>query len=797
MTPPTLQALHEHAAALRKLARDLVGTNEADDVLQDAAVALLRRPESPVDNVLAWLRRVVRHLAGKRRRAAAIRLQHERAASSLRADESFVADGAEAVETLRWLGDRLAALPEPYRSTVMARYLRDERPTAIAARLGVPVRTVKTRLARGLAHLRRDGAARGGDWRMALATTFALPAANASARAAGLFSLGVLGMGAMTKAVLVVGAIVLLGLASLFVWPTTVRPEAAGTADAVRATAAAGKEERVAATSGDSSSAQRTAADPAGAPAALPRAGADEIVVHVVDAATDAPIEAFGLREHVAALVLGEKERPLLHVGFHRSGRVLVPASQFDGHGFVVEVASGDYLPSAWFTAKDAVEIAGERVVLVRLQRPRDVLVRVVRERTGEPVVGTRVELLRPYPASPEVTLRTIALPTERFRVQPNLDPMMVAFAGGFALQLASDITDAEGRVRLRGNPDEALALRLLGPGHTPVVRQPWRVDAEAPSEVVEVVVVGGVIEVHFRPLAAWTQLRAELPREASLWPGGDGCGVRLRHVGTGAQRPEGVTGAPYAPDERGIVRIDGLAAGTWAATFEYHFRSSSSEDDARPGTTGNAEVALPIVTNLGDGETRVLQLDLSGLGCGKLDATVTLAGRLVEEGYVHVDCVTGPGGRALQVGVHGFHFGRDAHVLAQLPPGRFFASLHDSANDLIPLGEFTITTATTTRVDLIPDLAPLTVRVLQPDGTAAAGTLWLQRTGWHTGGSTNPTGEIVFPNVLRGDRVEAVFRRVTGTTPHGMPAFGPPVQLGIVHAAGDGAVVELRLPPQ
>ena len=113
MTPPTLQALHEHAAALRKLARDLVGTNEADDVLQDAAVALLRRPESPVDNVLAWLRRVVRHLAGKRRRAAAIRLQHERAASSLRADESFVADGAEAVETLRWLGERHAAQPEP------------------------------------------------------------------------------------------------------------------------------------------------------------------------------------------------------------------------------------------------------------------------------------------------------------------------------------------------------------------------------------------------------------------------------------------------------------------------------------------------------------------------------------------------------------------------------------------------------------------------------------------------------------------------------------------------------------
>jgi len=798
MTPPTLQALHEHAAALRQLARDLVGANDADDVLQDAAVSLLRQPAHPVDNVLAWLRRVVRHFAGKHRRAAAVRLQHERMASSLRADAALVADGAEAVETLQWLGDRLAALPEPYRSTLLARYLRDETPTAIAARLGVPVRTVKTRLARGLAQLRRDGAARGGDWRMALATTFALPAANASTSVAGLFSLGVLGMGATTKAVLAVGAVVVIGLVSLFAWPTAIRPEASGTADRARAIAAAGTEERVLATPADSASAERTAADPAAAPAALPRAGADEIVVQVVDAATDAPIESFGLREHVAALlVLGEKERPLRHVGSHRSGRVLVPASQFDGHGFVVEVLSGDYLPSAWFTATDAVEIAGERVVLVRLQRPREVVVRVVRERTGEPIAGTRVELLRPYPASPEVTLRTIALPTERFRVQPNLDPMMVAFAGGLALQLASDITDAEGLVRLRGNPDEALALRLLGPGHTPVVRQPWRVDAETPSEVVEVVGSGGVIEVHLRPLSAWKQLREELPHEASQWPGGDGGGVRLRHVDTGAQRPAGVTTAPYAPDEQGVVRIDGLAAGTWAATFEYHFRTSTSEDDTRPGITGNAEITLPIVTNLGDGETRVLQLDLSDLGCGKLDATVTLAGQLVGEGNVFVQCVAGSGGRALQVGAHGFQFGRDAHLLAQLPPGRFFAKLLDSANGLIPLGEFTITTATTTCIDLIPDLVPLTVRVLQPDGTAAAGTLWLQRTGWHTGGSTNASGEIVFPHLLRGDRVEAMFRSVTGTTPQGTPAFGPPVQLGTVVVVGDGTVVELRLPPQ
>lgn len=256
---------------------------------------------------------------------------------------------------------------------------------------------------------------------------------------------------------------------------------------------------------------------------------------------------------------------------------------------------------------------------------------------------------------------------------------------------------------------------------------------------------------------------------------------------------PPRVNAAPYAPDERGVVRIDGLAAGTWAATFQFPWRTGNGQ---RNDSIGRVEMPLPEVALLGDGEARVLEVDVSGLGCGTLDATVTVAGQLERERSLGVTMVGSVDSRALRINAQPhLVFGPDAHCIAQLPPGRYFASLHAPAQQL-PIGEFTITTAATTRIDLVADHVPLTVRVLQADGTAAAGTLWLQRPGWFTNGTTNAAGELVFPTVLRGDHVEAMFRRITATTPLGQPAFGPPVPLGRVSAAGDSPVVELRLPP-
>src|SRR5690606_12494803 len=57
-------------------------------------------------------------------------------------------------ETLQRLTDAIVSLDEPYRSTILFRYFEDLTPKKIAARDGVPVATVKSRLRRGLDKVR-------------------------------------------------------------------------------------------------------------------------------------------------------------------------------------------------------------------------------------------------------------------------------------------------------------------------------------------------------------------------------------------------------------------------------------------------------------------------------------------------------------------------------------------------------------------------------------------------------------------------------------------------------------------
>jgi hypothetical protein len=78
----------------------------------------------------------------------------------------------EAVDAQRLLSEALAALAEPYRTTVLLRYYEGIEPGAIAARLEVPAGTVRWRLSEGLSLLRKSLAEREGGrvggWQRAL-----------------------------------------------------------------------------------------------------------------------------------------------------------------------------------------------------------------------------------------------------------------------------------------------------------------------------------------------------------------------------------------------------------------------------------------------------------------------------------------------------------------------------------------------------------------------------------------------------------------------------------------------------
>ena len=171
MGDPLFDSALAEAGWLRRLARSLVrDTHRADDAVQETLATTLgeRGRRSP----RAWLAKVLRNELRQDSRARSRRAFHEqRAARGGSAPSAHEVN--ERLELQRRLLAAVSALEEPYRATLVARFFDELPPRAIARRDGVPVRTVNTRLERGLAKLRArlDGEYGGGrtEWLQALA----------------------------------------------------------------------------------------------------------------------------------------------------------------------------------------------------------------------------------------------------------------------------------------------------------------------------------------------------------------------------------------------------------------------------------------------------------------------------------------------------------------------------------------------------------------------------------------------------------------------------------------------------
>ena len=191
---------------LSRLAHTLVSDPaSADDLVQDTWAAALRTRPRPAGGLRGWLATVLRNNAVSRRRSEARRTQREHRASRPEATES-TRDVVERAALQQEVVAAVMGLDEAYREVILLRYFEDLSPRDIALRLGVPVSTVKTRLARAAERLRErlDLTWNGGRtaWMGALGVWIDAESATGAGRSLAAAAAGLLVVGGATFAAL-------------------------------------------------------------------------------------------------------------------------------------------------------------------------------------------------------------------------------------------------------------------------------------------------------------------------------------------------------------------------------------------------------------------------------------------------------------------------------------------------------------------------------------------------------------------------------------------------------------------
>lgn len=210
--------------ALRALAASLLGrVGDADDVVQEAYRIALAARATELGYLPKWLRVTLHHLARGWRRGEVRRAAREQVVASRREDAG--ADPQALAQRAELARDVVAAvheLEEPFRTVVVLRFWHGLMPEAIAAQLGVPRNTVRSRLQRALERLRERLDAKYGArerWSGPLVAFAGVREATATGAAAvGAVSWLMLGVFMQMK---VIAAAVLLAAAATFAfWPS-------------------------------------------------------------------------------------------------------------------------------------------------------------------------------------------------------------------------------------------------------------------------------------------------------------------------------------------------------------------------------------------------------------------------------------------------------------------------------------------------------------------------------------------------------------------------------------------------
>lgn len=144
--------------------------------MQEAWLVALRSDKSPSEVQRGWLAGIVRNLVRRARRDEQRRTRREQVVARTVAVQS-TGEMFDDELARRQLASLVLELPEHYKTAILMRYYHGLTPQEIADRLGVTPSTVRTRLQRGLARVRREleaehaGSARAVGWVLAAIVT--------------------------------------------------------------------------------------------------------------------------------------------------------------------------------------------------------------------------------------------------------------------------------------------------------------------------------------------------------------------------------------------------------------------------------------------------------------------------------------------------------------------------------------------------------------------------------------------------------------------------------------------------
>ncbi len=209
----TEELLAAHVEWVRALARRLADDDaSAEDLAQDALVVALSSGPRESLKFRPWMAAVMRNLVRQEARGTSRREMREERAARPEVGDRLV----DEVVAGRELAQSVLDLPEPYRTAILLRFFENAPPREIADRLEVPVATVNSRLARGLAQLRQRYD-RGGKDRVAALAPLLAPIHAPAGPALPALSLGGLVLNAkfvLSVAVAAILAVALWGIAA-------------------------------------------------------------------------------------------------------------------------------------------------------------------------------------------------------------------------------------------------------------------------------------------------------------------------------------------------------------------------------------------------------------------------------------------------------------------------------------------------------------------------------------------------------------------------------------------------------